>query len=57
MTGRLQVLQADTNKAIELWLKDGNPDGIRQLAGTLHITGALTDTEYEQIMKAIDGDE
>lgn len=57
MTGRPQVLQADTNKAIELWLKENNPDGIRQLTGTLHITGALTDTEYEQIMKAIDGDE
>jgi hypothetical protein len=55
--GSFHVLQADMNRAIERWLHENDASGIRQITGTLHVTGGLTDKEYEQIMKEIDGAE
>jgi hypothetical protein len=52
----LNVAQADMNKAMQAWLEDNNPDGIREISGTLHVIGSLSDQQYEQIMKAIDGE-
>lgn len=56
VSGGSQMYQADTNKAIEAWLKNDDPSGMQQLVSTMHITGALTDRLYIQIMKAIEGE-
>lgn len=56
VNGLMQVLPADMNKAIESWLAQNDSQGIRRITDTLHVVGSLTDAEYEQIMKAIDGE-
>lgn len=52
----IRVLPADMNKAIQAWLEQDDAEGMLAIAGTLHAVGSLTDSDYEQIMKAIDGE-
>jgi hypothetical protein len=55
-TGNVNILQRDANEAIKAWHTDGDTSKLRQLAASLHAYGHLTDTEYEQIMEALDGE-
>lgn len=54
--GSINILQRDANSALQQWRKTGSTNGLRQLADTLHLTSRLTDTDYQQIMKALDGE-
>ena len=54
--GNMQMLQRDANAAITQWREAGDTTGLKQVTGTLQAYGNLTDTEYEQIMKALDGE-
>jgi hypothetical protein len=53
--GNLNVLQRDANEAIKLWHGGQDVSGLRRLAASLQAYGNLTDSEYEQIMEALDG--
>ena len=55
-TGNIQMMQRDTNAAIALWREKHDTSGLVQVTTTLHAYGNLTDTDYEQIMVAIDGE-
>jgi len=55
-TGNIAMLQRDANAAITLWRDTHNTAGLRQLTATLQAYGNLTTTEYEQIMKTLDGE-
>lgn len=55
-TGNLQILQKDTNAAIQLWQEKRDASGLHRAAATLYTLGNLTEAEYEQIMKALDGE-
>ncbi len=54
--GSINVLPGDMNKAIADWLERGDSRGVQKVTDTLHIVGGLNDSDYEQIMKAIDGE-
>jgi hypothetical protein len=54
--GSINILQRDANSALKQWRETGSTDGLRQLADTLHLTGRLTDTDYQQIMEVLDGE-
>jgi hypothetical protein len=55
-TGSIMILQRDVNAAITLWRETHNTAGLVQFTNTLHAYGGLTITEYEQIMKTLDGE-
>ena len=54
--GSINILQRDANTALRQWHETGSRDGLRQLADTLHLTGRLTETDYRQIIEALDGE-
>ncbi|HSX06155.1 MAG TPA: hypothetical protein VLG92_00355 [Candidatus Saccharimonadia bacterium] len=54
--GNVPMLQRDANAAITLWHDKHNVSGLRQLATTLHMYGIVTDSEYDQIMETLDGE-
>lgn len=54
--GNLQILQRDTNAAINLWQQKRDASGLKRTAATLYALGNLTDAEYEQVTEALDGE-
>jgi hypothetical protein len=54
--GTMYLQQKDFNASVIKWRETGDTDGLKQLTAGLHMYGNLTDTEYEQIMKALDGE-
>jgi len=54
--GRAQIMQRDLNVAIEAWLRDDDAELMRKAVATMYTFGDLTETEYQQIMKEIDGE-
>lgn len=55
--GNLPMLQRDLNAAISIWRETHDTAGLQQVTATLQAYGNLTDTEYQQIMKVLDGAE
>ncbi|HSX43119.1 MAG TPA: hypothetical protein VLF59_03475 [Candidatus Saccharimonadales bacterium] len=55
-TGNINIQQRDMNAAITLWRERHDVSGLRQITAELHAYGNLTDTEHDQIMKVLDGD-
>ena len=55
-TGNLQILQKDTNAAIQLWQQKRDASGLRRAAATLYTLGNLTEAEYEEIMATLEND-
>jgi len=53
-TGNISVQQKDINAAIMRWQDTGDTIGLKEVTAMLHISGNLTDTEYEQIMAALE---
>lgn len=54
--GNMYLQQRDLNAAIAAWQRTGDTGGLKQVTSSLQAYGNLTDTEYEQIMKALDGE-
>jgi len=54
--GNMYMQQRDLNAAIVLWREQHDVSGLKQCAASLQAYGNLTDTEYEQIMEALDGE-
>jgi hypothetical protein len=54
--GSINVLQRDMNVALGNWQANGDVMELRQMAQLLQVYGKLTDTKYEQIMEALDGE-
>lgn len=54
--GNINVLQRELNMALATWHHSHDASGLRHLARSLHLQGNLTDTEFEQIMEALDAD-
>ncbi len=55
-TGNMSMFQREANAAIAAWSERHDARSLKQLAASLHAYGNLTDAEYGQIMKALDGD-
>lgn len=53
--GNMYMQQKDFNAAVTEWRRTGDTGGLKQLTAGLQAYGNLTDTEYEQIMNALDG--
>lgn len=54
--GTVMVIQRDLNAAILAFQERHEVSGLVEIAATLHAYGNLTDTEYTQIMEALDGE-
>ena len=52
--GNVEIVQRDTNAAIELWQQKHDASGLKRVAATLRALGNLTDAEYERVMQALD---
>jgi hypothetical protein len=55
-TGNISMQQRDMNAAIELWRTKQDVSGLVQMTAALHAYGNLTDTEYDQIMQTLEGE-
>ena len=54
--GDINIMQRDLNRAFEHWGETRDTTKLAELAATLQVLGRLTDTQYEQIMEALDGE-
>lgn len=53
--GNVYMQQKEFNTAVTKWREKGDKSGLIQTTVTLQAYGNLTNTEYEQIMGALDG--